>query len=96
MPRLRYAKKYGVSKLPALVYFRKKFPSVYRDDLSKEKDVLEWLKRNRFKNLELDLFMYSMAAVLASFVLYTLFLLFGLRPQKKHEDEVNLLNNNVK
>jgi hypothetical protein len=26
----RYAKKYGVNKLPALVYFRKKFPSIYR------------------------------------------------------------------
>ena len=26
----RYAKKYGVSKLPALVYFRRKFPSIYR------------------------------------------------------------------
>ena len=28
----RYAKKYGVSKLPALVYFRRKFPSIYRGD----------------------------------------------------------------
>ena len=26
----RYARKYGVTKLPALVYFRKKFPSIYR------------------------------------------------------------------
>ena len=26
----RYAKKYGVSKLPSLVYFRRKFPSIYR------------------------------------------------------------------
>ena len=26
----RYAKKYGVNKLPALVYFRRKFPSIYR------------------------------------------------------------------
>ena len=26
----RYAKKYGVNKIPALVYFRKKFPSIYR------------------------------------------------------------------
>jgi hypothetical protein len=30
----RYAKKYGVTKLPALVYFRKKFPSVYRGKMS--------------------------------------------------------------
>ena len=28
----KYAKKYGVSKLPALVYFRKKFPSIYRGE----------------------------------------------------------------
>ena len=26
----RYAKKYGVNRLPALVYFRRKFPSIYR------------------------------------------------------------------
>jgi hypothetical protein len=26
----RYAKKYGVNKLPSLVYFRRKFPSIYR------------------------------------------------------------------
>merc|ERR1712233_216817 len=29
----RYAKKYGVNKMPALVYFRRKFPSIYRDNL---------------------------------------------------------------
>ena len=28
----RYAKKYGVNKLPALVYFRRKFPSIYRGE----------------------------------------------------------------
>ena len=28
----RYARKYGVTKLPALVYFRKKFPSIYRGE----------------------------------------------------------------
>lgn len=26
----RYARKWGVTKLPAIVYFRNKFPSVYR------------------------------------------------------------------
>ena len=30
----RYARKYGVTKLPALVYFRKKFPSIYRGKIS--------------------------------------------------------------
>ena len=28
----RYAKKYGVNRLPALVYFRRKFPSIYRGE----------------------------------------------------------------
>ena len=31
----RYARKYGVTKLPALVYFRKKFPSIYRGKIFK-------------------------------------------------------------
>ena len=36
----RYAKKYGVNKLPALVYFRRKFPSIYRGILiNKQKTV---------------------------------------------------------
>lgn len=26
----RYAKKWGVTKLPAMVYFRRRFPSIYR------------------------------------------------------------------
>lgn len=26
----RYARKWGVTKLPAVVYFRKRFPSIYR------------------------------------------------------------------
>lgn len=30
MSDARYARKWGVSKLPALVYFRKRFPSIYR------------------------------------------------------------------
>ncbi|UYV66804.1 hypothetical protein LAZ67_4002895 [Cordylochernes scorpioides] len=28
----RYARKYGINQMPALVYFRKKFPSIYRGD----------------------------------------------------------------
>jgi thioredoxin-related protein len=27
---LRYAKKYGIVSMPSLVFFRKKFPSLYR------------------------------------------------------------------
>lgn len=30
MADARYARKWGVTKLPAIVYFRNKFPSVYR------------------------------------------------------------------
>lgn len=30
MSDVRYARKWGVLKLPALVYFRKRFPSIYR------------------------------------------------------------------
>ena len=26
----KYARKYGINKLPALVYFRRRFPSIYR------------------------------------------------------------------
>ena len=44
----RYAKKYGVNKMPALVYFRRKFPSIYRDNLFDEDTILEWLTSNRF------------------------------------------------
>ena len=63
----RYAKKYGVSKLPALVYFRRKFPSIYRGDnrlrkkyfslklcsesLFDEDKILEWLTTNRYKQV---------------------------------------------
>ena len=36
----RYAKKYGVNKMPALVYFRRKFPSIYRDNLFDEDTIL--------------------------------------------------------
>jgi hypothetical protein len=32
----RYARKYGINKLPALVYFRKRFPSIYRGQLLTE------------------------------------------------------------
>lgn len=42
-----------------------------------------WLKKNRFKNMELDLFMYSILAVGVTFVLYTAFLLFGFKPKDK-------------
>ena len=30
----RYARKWGVTKLPAIVYFRNRFPSIYRGNIS--------------------------------------------------------------
>lgn len=93
MSDARYARKWGVSKLPALVYFRKRFPSIYRGeglikvqsnnifieffsgDLHSEEDVLEWLRKNRFRQPELNIFMYIIIAIAVGFVIYTAFLL---------------------
>lgn len=71
----RYAKKWGVTNLPTIVYFRKKFPSIYRGDLYSEDDVLEWLRKNRFRQPELNLFMYALLAIITAFLVYTAFLL---------------------
>ncbi|KAI9560775.1 hypothetical protein GHT06_011727 [Daphnia sinensis] len=72
----RYARKYGVTKFPAMVYFRRRFPSIYRGDLMAEQEVLEWLQKNRFKQPELNLFMYALGGITSGFVFYTIFLLF--------------------
>merc|ERR1739846_54805 len=85
----RYAKKYGVNKMPALVYFRRKFPSIYRDNLFDEDTILEWLTSNRYKQLELGVFMYAIVSLAITFMCYTAFLLFGLKPkepEKKKEE----------
>ncbi|XP_037785397.1 uncharacterized protein LOC119581125 [Penaeus monodon] len=80
----RYAKKYGIQKLPALVYFRRRFPSIYRGDLMVEDEVLEWLQKNRFKHPELNLFMYATGAITFAFIMYTLFLIFCFKsPHQK-------------
>ncbi|KAK3864390.1 hypothetical protein Pcinc_029923 [Petrolisthes cinctipes] len=76
---VRYAKKYGIQKLPALVYFRRRFPSIYRGDLMVEEEVLDWLQKNRFKHPELNLFMYATGAITLAFIMYTLFLIFCFR-----------------
>lgn len=86
----RYARKWGVTKLPAIVYFRKRFPSIYRGELNSEKDVLEWLRKNRFRQPELNIFMYALIAIALAFVVYTAFLLQCFRtpaptqPQPQH------------
>ncbi|XP_011196595.1 uncharacterized protein LOC105221368 isoform X6 [Zeugodacus cucurbitae] len=76
----RYAKKWGVTKLPALVYFRRRFPSIYRGDLLSEDEVLEWLRKNRFRQPELNIFMYALIALAVGFLLYTAFLLQCFKP----------------
>jgi len=85
----RYAKKYGVSKLPSLVYFRRKFPSIYRDSLLGENEILEWITSNRYKQLELGVFMYAIFSLAILFMGYTAFLMYGLREkevEKKKEE----------
>ncbi|XP_026322361.1 uncharacterized protein LOC113231978 isoform X2 [Hyposmocoma kahamanoa] len=76
----RYARKWGVTKLPAIVYFRKRFPSIFRGDLMNEDEVLEWLRKNRFRQPELNIFMYALIALSIAFVLYTAFLLQCFKP----------------
>jgi len=85
----RYAKKYGITKLPGLVYFRRKFPSIYRDSLVDEKAVLSWISSNRYRQLELGVFMYAMISLVMMFIGYTGFLMFGLHlteVEKKKDD----------
>lgn len=77
----RYARKWGVTKLPAIVYFRKRFPSIYRGDIHKEQDVLDWLRKNRFRQPELNIYMYMLIAVAILFALYTGFLLSCFRTE---------------
>ncbi|XP_017305329.1 uncharacterized protein LOC103525042 [Diaphorina citri] len=75
----RYARKWGVTKLPAVVYFRHRFPSIYRGDFESEDEVLDWLRKNRYRQPELNIFMYALIAITTAFVLYTVFLLYGFQ-----------------
>ncbi|XP_050520810.1 uncharacterized protein LOC126894105 isoform X3 [Daktulosphaira vitifoliae] len=79
MADARYARKWGVTKLPAIVYFRNKFPSIYRGRLDSEIEVLEWLKKTRYREPELNLFMYVMITISLAFVLYTILLVYGFK-----------------
>merc|ERR1711872_501100 len=86
---VRYAKKFGIAKLPGLVYFRRKFPSIYRDSLLDEKAVLSWISSNRYRQFELGIFMYATVSLVLIFVVYTVFLVFGLQTtdQEKKKEE---------
>ncbi|XP_032681273.1 uncharacterized protein LOC116848848 isoform X2 [Odontomachus brunneus] len=77
----RYARKWGVTKLPAVVYFRKRFPSIYRGDMHSEQDVLEWLRKNRYRQPELNIYMYMLIAITILFLMYTGFLLSCFRTE---------------
>ncbi|KAK7793468.1 hypothetical protein R5R35_013845 [Gryllus longicercus] len=79
----RYARKWGVTKLPAIVYFRKRFPSIYRGDLLVEEEVLEWLRKNRFRQAELSVFMYAVIAISVTFCVYTAWLMSCFKPHLK-------------
>ena len=62
---------------------------VFSDDLLDEDSILDWLKRNRYKRVELDWIMYSVMSVALAFLLYSAFLVFGLPPkevEKKKDD----------
>ncbi|PRD30926.1 UNVERIFIED_CONTAM: hypothetical protein NCL1_24925 [Trichonephila clavipes] len=83
----RYARKYGVKHLPSLTYFRKRFPTIYHvlnlfpsGNLTNTMDVLNWLKKNRYRTRELNLFMFSIIAMGAVFIQYTCFLKFLFEP----------------
>ncbi|KAL3277969.1 hypothetical protein HHI36_013309 [Cryptolaemus montrouzieri] len=79
----RYARKWGVTNLPAIVYFRRRFPSIFRGDLHSEADVLEWMRKNRFRQPELNIFMYALFAISIAFVIYTAFLLQCFKPPQQ-------------
>ena len=50
---------------------------------------MDWLKRNRYKPIELHWIMYSVLSVALAFFLYSLFILYGLKEKEvevKKED----------
>ena len=67
-----------------------RYARLFPDDLLDEDSILDWLKRNRYKRVELDWIMYSVMSVALAFLLYSAFLVFGLPPKeaaKKNEDD---------
>lgn len=48
-----------------------------------ELDVLEWLRKNRYRQPELNLFMYALIAITLAFVMYTVFLVYGFQQPPK-------------
>ncbi|EDW46652.1 GM20855 [Drosophila sechellia] len=56
------------------------FLAVFFCDLLSEDEVLEWLRKNRFRQPELNIFMYALIALAVAFVVYTAFLLQCFKP----------------
>jgi hypothetical protein len=52
-------------------------------NLNSGDEVLEWLRKNRFRQPELNVFMYAVIALAITFVLYTVWLLSCFRPHIK-------------
>ena len=50
-------------------------------DIHNEQDVLDWLRKNRFRQPELNIYMYMLIAVAILFALYTGFLLSCFRAE---------------
>lgn len=50
-------------------------------DLHKELDVLEWLRKNRYRHPELNIYMYMLIAITILFLMYTGFLLSCFRSE---------------
>lgn len=81
----RYAFRYGVKNLPALTYFRKRFPTIYHGNLTDNGEVLNWLKKNRYRSRELNLFMFAIIAMGVLFIQYTCFLKYCFEPMLEHK-----------
>ena len=52
-----------------------------------EDQVLDWLKKNRYRHPELNLFMYALIAIAVGFIGYTLFLIFCMKPAITPKDK---------
>lgn len=56
-------------------------------DLMKEEEVLDWLRKNRYRYPELNIFMYALTAISGAFILHTLFLIFCMKGEDKSQQQ---------
>lgn len=52
-----------------------------KGDMHKEQEVLEWLRKNRYRQPELNIYMYMLIAITVVFAMYTGFLLSCFRSE---------------